>query len=127
MKYRGFTLIEVMLALIIFALTGTALMKAAADHINGVRLIEEVTFATWVANNRVTQLSLSTQWPPKNNEKGEIELADKVWFWQQSVLETNDNELRSVEITVSNDASGDNPITSVTTFIAKTSSNGLTR
>ena len=80
MKKNGFTLLEILVALFIFALTGTALMKAAADHIRGVTVVEEVTFATWVANNRLTQLNISGQWPPANNAKGQVELGGKTWY-----------------------------------------------
>ena len=63
-KYRsGMTLLEVMVALFIFAITGTAIMKAASDHLTGVGQIEDITFATWVANNRLTQLHIDTTWP----------------------------------------------------------------
>ena len=53
-KYlSGMTLLEVLVALFIFALTGTAIMKAASDHLTGVGQIEDITFATWVANNHL--------------------------------------------------------------------------
>ena len=65
MKQKGLTLLEVMLALMIFALAGTAAVKVATEHLNGVSQIENMTFATWVANNRLTQVQLETQWPPK--------------------------------------------------------------
>ncbi|MEP2652947.1 MAG: type II secretion system minor pseudopilin GspI, partial [Paraglaciecola sp.] len=48
----GMTLLEVMVALLIFALTATAIMKAASEHLTTVSQIEDITFATWVANNR---------------------------------------------------------------------------
>ena len=77
------TLLEVLVALFIFALTGTAIMKAASDHLTGVGQIEDITFATWVADNRLTQLHLDTKWPIKNNQKGELEMAGRKWYWQQ--------------------------------------------
>lgn len=125
MKHKGFTLIEVLFALLIFAITGAALMRAAADHIQGVGLIEDVTFATWVANNRLTQVNLSETWPPENNVKGEMEMAGRTWFWQQIVTKTNDDGLRSVEIVVSDNQDLSTPVTSVSTFIAQTSSASL--
>jgi general secretion pathway protein I len=79
----GMTLLEVLVALFIFALTGTAIMKAASDHLTGVGQIEEITFATWVANNRLTQLHIDNTWPIKNNQKGEQEMAGRKWYWQQ--------------------------------------------
>lgn len=120
---KGLTLLEVMVALLIFAITGTAILKAASDHLSSVGQIEEVTMANWVANNRLNQLQLYTPWPPKNNVKGSAEFADRTWYWQQSVTKTNDNDLRAVTIYVGLDANYNNSVTSVTTFVAKPSEN----
>ncbi|WP_416306896.1 type II secretion system minor pseudopilin GspI [Neptunicella sp. SCSIO 80796] len=118
-KAAGMTLLEVMVALAIFALTGTAIMKAATEHLHGVGVLEELTFATWVANNRLTEIHLESQWPPQNNKKGSQEMAGKTWYWQQKVVETNDKDLRMVEINVSLNERGESPISSVQSFFSK--------
>jgi general secretion pathway protein I len=118
-KQKGLTLLEVMVALLIFALTGTAILKAAGDHLSSVGQIESVTFANWVASNRLNQLQLETTWPPKNNLKGSMEMADRTWFWQQTVTKTNDGDLRAVTISVGEDKNYVSTVTSVTTFVAK--------
>lgn len=119
MRQRGLTLLEVMVALAIFALTGTAVMKAASDNLASIGQIEEITFATWVANNRLSQLHLKPTWPIKNNQKGEQLMADRTWYWQQRVMETNDDNLRAVEVSVSLDEQFNSTITSVTSYFAK--------
>ena len=117
----GLTLLEVMVALLIFAVTGSAILKAAGDHLSGVGLIQDMTFATWVANNRLSELQLSTTWPPKNNEKGSEEMADRTWYWSQRVEKTVDEELLLVEVTVSDNEQRTNSVTSVTSYLAKPS------
>ncbi len=107
------------MALLIFALAGTAIMKSASDHLNGVGQIENITFATWVANNRLTQIKLGSAWPPKNNQKGSEEMSDRVWYWQQSTTKTPDPELLAIEITVGLDPDYQDSVTSVTTYMAK--------
>ncbi|WP_246840611.1 type II secretion system minor pseudopilin GspI [Lacimicrobium sp. SS2-24] len=119
MKHTGMTLLEVMVALLIFAITGTAVMKAASEHLNSISVIEEVTFATWVANNRLTQLQLESRWPPQNNVKGTQELADRTWHWRQIVKETTDKDMRAVEIEVRLQADADSAITNVGTFVTR--------
>jgi general secretion pathway protein I len=118
-RATGFTLIEVMVALSIFALAGTAILKAASEHLSSIGQIESVTFANWVASNRLNQLQLETTWPPKNNVKGNMEMADRTWYWKQTVTKTNDDDLRSVTIFVGEDKTYSDSVTSVTTFIAK--------
>lgn len=119
-KHRsGMTLLEVLVALFIFALTGTAIMKAASDHLTGVGQIEDITFATWVANNRLNQLHIDTTWPIKNNNKGEQEMAGRKWYWQQRTIKTSDEDMVQVEVSVGLDEQYQGTVTSVSTFIAK--------
>lgn len=118
-REKGMTLLEVMVALFIFAMTGTAILKASGDHLNGLSQIEEVTFATWIANNRLNELKLNGSWPPKNNLKGKEDMADRTWYWQQQVRKTNDDDLRAVDIVVGLDPEYTSSVTTVTTYIAK--------
>ncbi|MGJ8679587.1 type II secretion system minor pseudopilin GspI [Paraglaciecola sp.] len=115
----GLTLIEVMVALVIFALVASAIVKAAGDNLAGVGQIENITFATWVANNRITHLHLDTTWPVKNNESGSEDMAGRTWYWQQKVEKTNDKDLVLVEVTVGKDKALINSVTTITAFIAK--------
>ena len=119
-KYTtGMTLLEVLIALFIFALTGTAIMKAASDHLMGVGQIEDITFATWVANNRLTQLHIDNTWPVKHKQKGEQEMARQKWYWQQLVSKTSDSDMVQVEVSVGLDKQFNTTVTSAKTFIAK--------
>lgn len=116
------TLLEVMVALLIFALTGSAILKAAGDHLSNVGQVEAVTFASYVASNRLNQLQIDATWPPKNNLKGEMSMAQRTWYWQQNVIKTNDDDLRAVTVKVGLQQDNSDSVTSVTTFIAKPTS-----
>ena len=118
MKQRGLTLLEVMVALVIFALTSTAIMKAAGDHLSGITQLKEVTFATWVANNRLTQISLENSWPIKNDQKGSVEMMDRTWYWQQRTLKTGDDDFLAVEVSVGLDENFQDSITTVTSYFS---------
>ncbi|MFD2165439.1 type II secretion system minor pseudopilin GspI [Thalassotalea euphylliae] len=119
-KLRGFTLIEVMLAMAVFAIAGVALMGAAQNNFDNLSRLEQKTVANWVASNQLTAAVLDTkQWPPKNNRKGEVEMAGSKWYWQQKVERTQDSALRSVTIEVRATVDQEKPITEMTTFIAR--------
>ncbi len=123
-QQAGFTLLEVMVAMFIFAVAGAAIIKTTSEHINSVGKLEEITFATWVANNQLTRASLLSEktWPPKNKERGSVEMLGRTWYWQQQVQETADADLKAIIITVGSDPEYVGSITSVTTYVAK--SNG---
>jgi general secretion pathway protein I len=118
---RGFTLLEVLIAVAIFALAGAAVVKGATEHLNAVSMLKNMTFATYVANNRLTETSIraSTTWPPKNNLKGDSEMAERTWYWEQTVLKTVDEDLLQVTVTVFENEDLSGSITSVSTYMAK--------
>ena len=57
-KERGMTLLEVMLALVILATAGLAVMKAASESLNNQAYLQDKTFALWVASNHLVELKL---------------------------------------------------------------------
>ncbi|NQZ25782.1 MAG: type II secretion system minor pseudopilin GspI [Colwellia sp.] len=95
-KQSGFTLLEVMLAMAVFAIAGVALLGVADNNYRHISHLEEQMFANWVASNQLVEVSLDKTWPPKNNRKGKVEMAGRTWYWQQKVIKTNNKELRSI-------------------------------
>lgn len=116
---RGFTLIEVMLAMAIFAIAGVALLGAADNNYRHISHLDEKMFANWVASNQMVAAKLDTTWPPKNNKKGEVELASRTWYWQQKVIKTANNEMRALVMEVRSKEDDEFPVTSIMTYVAQ--------
>jgi len=116
---KGFTLIEVMLAMAVFAIAGIALLSTASNNAQNMGYLEDKMFADWVASNQLVAVSLEKKWPPKNNAKGEVELAGRHWFWQQKVVKTTDKNMRSIVIEVRLTEDEKLPLASFTTYVAK--------
>lgn len=106
MNTKGFTLIEVVLAMAIFALASLAALSAASGHLRSVGELENRTFATMVAANRMAEMHYERRWPPVNDAQGEVELAGKQWHWQQQVTQTVTDDLQEVTIIVRLDPDG---------------------
>jgi general secretion pathway protein I len=62
-RRRGFTLIEVLVALAIVAITLSAGIKAAGSLTFNTARLAEVTAAQWCADNELTGLKLAHQFP----------------------------------------------------------------
>lgn len=103
---RGFTLIEVMLALSIFSLAALTALSVASEHLRSITMIEERAFATMVASNRMAQVHSSDTWPPQNGASGQMQMAEQTWYWRQQVVETVTDGLREVTIIVSDEEDG---------------------
>ncbi len=118
-RSKGFTLIEVMLAMGVFAIAGVALLGASANNFRHISHLENKMFASWVASNQLVVASINQKWPPKNNLKGDVALAGKQWFWLQKVKKTTDNDMRAVIIEVRLNEDDELAVTSLTTYLSK--------
>ena len=115
----GFTLIEVLLALSVFSLAGLALLNTADTHFTGLNQLEDKMMADWIASNQLVEAHLTEQWPPKNNKKGQLELAGRQWYWLQKVVKTTDNDMRAIEVEVRLDEKSELALTSLMTYVSK--------
>lgn len=116
---KGFTLIEVMLAMAIFSIAGVAIVGAADTNARNLGHLEQKALASWVASNELVNVTLDDKWPPKNNKKGKVELAGVEWFWQQKVIKTTDENMRAVVMEVRLDEKQTSALTSIMTYVAK--------
>ena len=98
---RGFTLIEVMLALSIFTLAALAGLQVATEDLRSINMLEERAFALMVASNRLAELHVSESWPPVDGATGSMQLAEQTWYWRQGVVATVTDGLREVTVVVS--------------------------
>lgn len=99
-QWRGFTLLEVLIALAIFATAGAAILQASASHLRAVTQLEELTLASMIANNQLQQAQLNRSWPPRELEQGEVSLGNRDWQWQLRAVTVPDQDLRELQISV---------------------------
>ncbi|MGL5600939.1 MAG: type II secretion system minor pseudopilin GspI [Silvania sp.] len=100
MKQRGMTLLEVMVALVIFAGASLALMNSLGSQVRALQSMEESLFASWVAENQMVELRLTGGWPSLERQSGQQSLAGRTWYWQRQGEATRDPLLRAAEIQV---------------------------
>lgn len=122
-SHCGFTLIELLVAMAIFAIAGVAVMRATTEHIRAVTHLEEMTIASFIAENQLQMNRLEQKWPPEAKKQGEVKMANRQWIWQQSSLETEDPNFRQLKVTVSPQEEPDRVIYSLQTFVGKPDQN----
>ncbi|MFI3245246.1 MAG: type II secretion system minor pseudopilin GspI [Ferrimonas sp.] len=116
MSARGFTLLEVMVALAIFATAALAIINTATIQLSTTPVLTERTLANYVAHNRLVETALLTPFPALGTTNGDSELAERTWFWRQQVIEASDKNLRMVEVSVALDRNFDNVLAQVQTY-----------
>jgi general secretion pathway protein I len=83
---RGFTLIEVLVALVIVAFGVGAVLAALSSSAVNVSALREKTLAQWVALNRIADVRLNLQAPQTGTTEGDVRnFANGDWHWQQIV------------------------------------------
>ncbi len=117
-KENGFTLIEVMVALTIVALSLTAIAASMNQMIDAANAMRERTYASWIAQNKIAELRLANVLPEVSSTSGEVDFANAQWTWRAVVSETGIESFFRVDVSVSLAGSEYN-IRTVTGFIGE--------
>ena len=100
---RGFTLIEVVVALAIVAIGMLAVFRAIGDTAANVGYLRDRTLAGWIADNRITEIRLSGEFPAVDETRGQLEFAGRAWHWVAVVSQTPVAGLRRIDVSVRRD------------------------
>jgi general secretion pathway protein I len=99
-RTRGFTLIEVLAALVIVALGMLGVIQAVTQTARNGTYLRDKTFAHWIALNLITERRLAPQAPEVAESSEEIEYAGRRWRWTIRVTQTGVESLRRMDVSV---------------------------
>lgn len=99
-RAQGFTLLEVLVAVAVLGMALGAVISGMARYAHNAAYLRQKTVALWVAHNRLTEIELQPTWPDVGRSDGEMEMAGVEWTWRVEVKETQDEELRRVDVEV---------------------------
>lgn len=97
---EGFTLIEVLIALIIFSISLTAIVKASSSDIRNTKRISDTAIAQWVAFDAFNLIKLGVITLDGNETTQETLMAEKKWRWHAIQLPTKRPHLVSIKLSV---------------------------
>jgi len=97
---RGFTLLEVMIALAVFAITAIALLSQTSQGVSQSLYLEEKSYALWIAENTLTELRLKPEWPSLGAQEDQLSQFNRQWLIQTQVSDTGEKGLRRVDVKV---------------------------
>lgn len=107
-KSSGFTLIEVLIALVILAVAFTAIIAALGNSARGMNQLQEKITAHWVAQNVLAGEQIGLIAAPKSGEKisGSMQMLNKNWYWESGWDEGDNNSsyVTRVYVQVKNDS-----------------------
>lgn len=113
---HGFTLLEVLVALAILAISMGAVIKAAGQGASNIGQLRDQTLASWVAMNEINAILLNRDWPEPGSSRGTAEMANREWHWRLQIGNTSDEDLRRLDIEVRTSRDAAVPLTRLTGF-----------
>lgn len=99
-RTHGFTLLEVLVALAIFALVAASVLGVSARTLQNAGRLEDKTLAMWIADNQLTTLQLASEPPATGNQEGQVDFANRQWQWQSTVEATSEPTMRRITLWV---------------------------
>jgi len=101
-RRAGFTLIEVLVALLVFSILGFAVTSRVGDIVNQTYSIERRTVAHWVADNHLARMRLaaraSNEVLPTGRTQERVFMGNREWRLEVEVEDTSHPWLRRVEV-----------------------------
>lgn len=113
----GFTLLEVMVALAIFAVAAIAVTKIGMNYTQSIGQMNDRTFAHFVAMNELAELEINGAWPEGTGEKTVDEQGQR-WLVSHQVYNTITDNVRRIEIRVAPVGDEGQKPASVTSIVA---------
>lgn len=97
---KGFTLLEVLVALAILAITMAAVSRTASSSIHHVEALRTRVIADWVAQNRLALHQARGDWLPPGIQSGEEAQAGQNYRWQEEIIATPNPTMRRIIVSV---------------------------
>ncbi|MFT7185911.1 MAG: general secretion pathway protein I [Pseudohongiellaceae bacterium] len=99
-KHSGFTLLEVLIALIFFSLIGMVLQQVTASTVSQYLSVRQKMFASWMAENKLAELRLAKTLSAAREYKEELDYANEAWQLVSKVKKTENPDINKVEVEV---------------------------
>ena len=101
-QQRGFTLVEVLVALLILAIVMMAVGVASSNAIRNTTRIRQHMLATWVAENVLTKMQLGEiQTTDDDGSKQTVYMDGQTWYWSAKVGDAAFGKFVPVTVAVS--------------------------
>ncbi|MBS0318904.1 MAG: type II secretion system minor pseudopilin GspI [Proteobacteria bacterium] len=107
MKARGFTLVEILVALAIIAVALAAGMRVLTQSADAASDLKARTLALWVAENALARAQMASPWPEPGTTTGDETQAGARFAWRATIGPTPNPAFRRIDIVVADPARPD--------------------
>ncbi len=115
---RGFTLLEVLVALVIVSLGMIAVFGQLNQMLSASGRLRDKTLAHWIAVDQITELQAIHAYPKVGERSDEVDMARATWSYTVKTSQIGDLAMRRVDVTVAFSDTPDQILAEVSGFIA---------
>ncbi|SMC25793.1 general secretion pathway protein I [Andreprevotia lacus DSM 23236] len=117
-RVRGFTLIEVLVALAVLAIALAAAMKATSSSVSTAEEFRQRTLAGWVAQNRLNEMTARADFPVIGRTEGKEEQAGHSFTWRIETSASPNLSFRRLEISVYDSGNDQHALATLVSYLA---------
>lgn len=99
----GFTLVEIMVALVVFSLAALALLRLEGATIRSTGILQATLLAQMVARNVAVEAVTDAQPPIAGRSNGVEQNGGRAWRWTRDVRATGDSSVLRVDVAVADE------------------------
>lgn len=115
-RQKGFTLLEIMVALLIVSSSLGIAIRITGDVLRGTADLKNSIIAQWVAENKANEIRLRIQPISSGTIKGSTIMGKRRWHWKVNISSTPDSYVRKIEVIVSQTNKHKFPVASLISF-----------
>ena len=120
---KGFTLLEIMIALAIFTVVASALVRNASQAVKQTGIIQERTLGYWIAENHLNQMRAlprnEENFPGLGSDRFSVTMAGQEWEVVMDVEATENADMHRIIVSVFRPDDSANDIAELVGFIGK--------
>lgn len=97
---QGFTLLEVMMAMLVFVSVAMIQQEVTASTVSQYFNVRHKLVASWIAENKITELQLAQALPKAKELKEDIKFANDEWQVVSKTSDTANKDIKKLDVDV---------------------------
>lgn len=119
---RGFTLLEVLVALVVVSVGLTAISRLGVQQAQSAQVLGDLTLAGWVASNAIELARLEPESLDVGRRQGQTTMGRQRWYWEMNIVQTEVESILRLDVEVFADPRRQQQVTSLSGFAPRSRS-----